>query len=210
MSLCPAERRLYDCLKRWVDSCGYAPTLREMKADLRSPSMSFIQDLLRRLQQKGYIERQFGRARAIHVLSSELPLRGMVQAGYLIDHPERSERIRLEGDRYAVGDYALQVSGDSMVGAQIFDGDLVVIRPTHDLWAIRPGHIAAIWIDGEGTTLKHVFYREGEAQITLKPANPAHETRSLERDRVGVQGVMVGHHRYDDGLWIAHRAHDSA
>lgn len=209
MTLCPAERRLYDCLKRWVDSYGYAPTLREMKDDLRTPSMSFIQDLLKRLQQKGYIERQFGRARAIHVLSSELPLRGIVQAGYLIEHPERSERIWLEGDRYTVGDYALQVSGDSMVDAQILDGDVVVIRPARDLWAIRPGHIAAIWIDGESTTLKHVFYREGEAQVTLKPANPAHEIRVLERDRVGVQGLMVGHHRYHDGLWIAHRTSEN-
>ncbi|MGF1516936.1 MAG: LexA family protein [Nodosilinea sp.] len=208
MSLCPAERRLYDCLKKWFDSYGYAPTLREIKDEMRSLSMSFIQDLLGRLQQKGYIEKASRRARAIQLLSSELPLRGMIQAGYLTDHPECRERIRLEGDRYLAGDYALQVSGNSMIGAQIFDGDIVVIRPTSDLWAIRPGQTAVVWIDGEGTTLKHVFCQEGDLQVTLKPANPTHETRILDRDRIAVQGVMVGLHRYDDGLWLAAKSKD--
>ena len=132
----------------------------------------------------------------------------MIQAGYLTDHPECRERISLEGDRYEAGDYALKVSGDSMIDAQIFDGDIVVIRPTSDLWAIRPGQIAAIWVDGEGTTLKHVFYQEGDLQVTLKPANATHETRILERDRTELQGVMVGLHRYDDGLWMATRSSD--
>lgn len=165
---------------------------------------NYVQDLLDRLQQKGFILRTQGQARAICMLYGELPLKGIVQAGYLTEHPERFfERVRLDGRRYREGDYALQVSGDSMVDTQILDGDVVVVRPTSDLWAIRPGQIAVIWLDGEGTTLKHVYYSEGETQITLKPANPAHPTRTLARFQVEVQGILVGQHRQDDGLWVA-------
>jgi repressor LexA len=147
------------------------------------------------LERKGFIVRDQRRARTICMQYSKLPLKGVVQAGYLTEHPERFERVHLDGKRYQEGDYALQVSGDSMVGAQIFDGDIVVMRPTSDLWAIRSGQIAVIWIAGEGTTLKHVYHREDESQVTLKPANSAHPPRILERQQVGVQGVMVGHHR---------------
>ncbi|MBD1872868.1 repressor LexA [Nodosilinea sp. FACHB-131] len=204
MTLLPSERCLHDCLKQWIDLYGYSPSIREIKSALPKSSTSFVQDLLNRLQQKGFIVRVQGQARSICMLYGELPLKGIVQAGYLTEHPERFfERVRLDGKRYREGDYALQVSGDSMVDAQILDGDIVVVRPTEDIWAIRPGQIAVVWLDGEGTTLKHVYYSEGETQITLSPANPAHLTRTLERSQVEVQGILVGQHRLDEGLWVA-------
>ncbi|MEA5450647.1 S24 family peptidase [Leptolyngbya sp. CCNP1308] len=202
MTLLPSERRLHDCLRLWINLLGYAPTIREIKTALQESSTSFVQDLLDRLQQKGFIARGHGRARAICILYGELPLKGIIQAGYLTEHPICCDRIRLDGKRYREGDYALTVSGDSMVNAQILDGDIVVIHPTDDLWDIRLGKIGVVWIAGEGPTLKHVHYCEGENQVTLKPANPAHPPRTLERHQVEVQGVMVGHHRHDDGLWV--------
>ncbi|MBE9138582.1 hypothetical protein IQ254_15520 [Nodosilinea sp. LEGE 07088] len=204
MILGSSERRVYSCLERWLTLYGYAPTIREIEADLNIASRSFIQDVLKRLQQKGYIERRRGMARAISLLRSELPLHGVVQAGYLTEHPVGYfDRVCLDGKRYPLGDYALKVCGNSMVKAEIFDGDVVVIRPSSDLWAILPGQIAVIWIDGEGGTLKHVYYREGDRQITLKSANSGHESRILDSAQVQLQGVMVGHHRRNDGLWIA-------
>jgi repressor LexA len=203
MSLLPAERRLYNCLRQCITLHGYAPSIREMKIALEKSSTSFVQDLLKRLQTKGFIDKRRGKARAIRLLFSELPLQGIVQAGYLTEHPNYFERIRLDGHCYEDSDYALQVCGDSMVGAQVFDGDVVVIRPTQDLWAIRPGQIAVVWIAGEGPTLKHVYYSEGDIHLMLKPANPTHASRTLERSQVEVQGIMVGLHRHDDGLWLA-------
>ncbi|PSR17227.1 repressor LexA [filamentous cyanobacterium CCP3] len=204
MVLLPSERRLYDCLRQWIHINGYPPSIREMKVALRESSSSFVQDLLDRLQQKGFIVRQQRTARSLRLLYSELPLKGVVQAGYLTEHPERYfERVRLDGNRYQEGDYALTVSGDSMVDAGILDGDIVVMRPTEDIREISLGRIGVIWIAGEGSTLKRVYYSEGDDQVTLEPANLAHPTRTLERSQVGVQGVIVGQHRYDNGLWVA-------
>ncbi|PSN14630.1 repressor LexA [filamentous cyanobacterium CCT1] len=204
MVLLPSERRLYDCLRQLIHLNGYPPSIREMKMALQESSSSFVQDLLDRLQQKGFIVRQQGVARALRLLYSELPLKGVVQAGYLTEHPERFfEQVRLDGNRYIEGDYALTVSGDSMVEAGILDGDIVVMRPTEDIRDIPHGRTGVIWIAGEGATLKRVYYSEGDNQVTLKPANPAHPPRTLERSRVGVQGVMVGQHQHDDGLWVA-------
>lgn len=204
MVLLPSERRLYDCLSQWINLNGYAPTIREMKAALQESSSSFVQDLLDRLQQKGFIVRQQGMARALCLLYSELPLKGFVQAGYLTEHPEQFfEQVRLDGNRYREGDYALTVSGDSMVNAGILDGDIVVMRLTEDIRDIPHGRIGVIWISGEGPTLKHVYYSEGDDQVTLKPANPAHSTRTLDFSQVHVQGLMVGQHRNDAGLWVA-------
>lgn len=204
MILSSSECLIYRCLGRWATVHGYAPSIREIGEELNISSRSLIQDVLNRLQQKGYIERRRGMARAIKLLRSELLLHGVVQAGYLTEHPVRDcDRVCLDGKRYQANDFALKVCGDSMVEADIVDGDIVVIRPTEDLWAISPGQIAVIWIEGEGGTLKHVYYQEGDRQITLQSANSAHEARILDSAQVRLQGLMVGHHRSSDGLWIA-------
>ncbi|NMF81757.1 transcriptional repressor LexA [Nodosilinea sp. P-1105] len=203
MRLLPEERRLYKVLRQYFDDYGYPPSIRDIKASLEESSTSKVQDGLRSLEQKGLIVRHPRRPRAMRLLSSQVNLKGLIQAGYLTDHPRgHNESIRLDGHRYAPHDYALKVVGDSMVEAHILDGDIVVIRPTTDLWAMRPGNIAVVWIKGEGTTLKRIFYQEGDNQVTLKPANPDHPIRTLKPDQVDLQGLLVGHHRQQDGLWL--------
>lgn len=183
---------------------GFSPTYREIAAGMNLASISLVQARLRKLQQKRYIDKEPRKARSITLRFSTLPLQGLIQAGYLTEHPDGCfDPIRLEGRHYGPDDYALKVCGNSMVGAQIQDGDIVVIRPETDLWAIRPGQIAAVWIGGEGTTLKHIHYAEGDSQCRLTPANPDHPERRLDRDQIGLAGVMVGQHRYQDGLWLA-------
>ena len=83
--------------------------------------------------------------------------------------------------------YALNVEGDSMVDAGIFDGDTVVIRQGETATA---GDIVVALIDDEEATLK-TFRREG-GNIALEAANEAYETRRLPADRVKVQGKLVG------------------
>ncbi|HHL21082.1 MAG TPA: repressor LexA, partial [Aliiroseovarius sp.] len=83
--------------------------------------------------------------------------------------------------------YALEVKGDSMIGAGINDGDIVVIRETGDA---RNGDIVVAQVEGYEATLKR-FRKQGE-MIALEAANPAYETRLLREGQVKVQGKLVG------------------
>ena len=78
--------------------------------------------------------------------------------------------------------YALEVKGDSMIEAGIFDGDTVIIRNAS---TATPGEIVVAIVDDEEATLKR-FRRKG-ASIALEAANPAYETRIFGPDRVSVQ-----------------------
>jgi len=71
-------------------------------------------------------------------------------------------------------DFALRCSGDSMINARIFPGDLVLIRQQSD---VENGEIAAVLLDGEAT-LKRVYKYDG--RIELRPENPLYGVRSIE------------------------------
>ena len=120
----------------------------------------------------------------------DLPLLGRIAAGQPI------EAITDGATRVAVPDqmlgghgnhYALEVKGDSMIGAGINDGDIVVIRETGHA---QNGDIVVAQVEGYEATLKR-FRKQGE-MIALEAANPAYETRLLREGQVKVQGKLVG------------------
>ena len=82
---------------------------------------------------------------------------------------------------------ALEVRGDSMIDAGIFDGDTVLIKKQD---AASTGEIIVALVDDEEATLKRLR-RKGNT-VALEAANPAYETRIFPPDRVKVQGRLVG------------------
>jgi repressor LexA len=84
------------------------------------------------------------------------------------------------------GDFFLTVEGESMVGDGLTPGMTVVLRPDAP-WA--PGAICAVWVDGEGGTLKRV-YPDGD-HYRLEPANARFAPRRVPVERVRIQGVLV-------------------
>ncbi|HEY3797140.1 MAG TPA: LexA family transcriptional regulator, partial [Caulobacteraceae bacterium] len=105
------------------------------------------------------------------------------------------EAIQHERDRLHVPEtilgagehFVLEVQGDSMIQAGIFDGDFVVIRKTN---SANSGEIVVALVMGEEATLKRL--RKKGASIALEAANPAYETRIFGPDQVQVQGKLVG------------------
>ena len=83
--------------------------------------------------------------------------------------------------------FALEVRGDSMIEAGIFEGDTVLLRRTD---AADTGDIVCALIDEEEATLKRL--RKKGAAVALEAANPAYETRIFGPDRVRIQGKLVG------------------
>jgi repressor LexA len=119
----------------------------------------------------------------------ELPILGKIAAGTPIDAIQH-ERDRLSVPEAMLGageHYILEVQGDSMINAGIFDGDQVVIRRTDQA---SSGEIVVALVMGEEATLKRL--RKRGASIALEAANPAYETRIFGPDQVEVQGKLVG------------------
>lgn len=118
-----------------------------------------------------------------------VPMMGRIAAGVPISAIQnQTHSISLPPEMLGAGEhYALEVKGDSMIEAGIFDGDTVIIKRGE---TANPGEIVVALVDDEEATLKR-FRRKG-ASIALEAANPAYETRIFGPDRVRVQGKLIG------------------
>jgi repressor LexA len=140
------------------------------------------------------IEGDLGRVRAPREAEPDLPrtvaipVMGRIAAGTPISAIQnRASTIDVAPDFLSHGEhFALEVRGDSMVEAGIFDGDLVVIRRQE---TANNGDIVVALIDDEEATLKRL--RRKGPSIALEAANPNYETRIFGSDRVKVQGRLV-------------------
>jgi repressor LexA len=117
-----------------------------------------------------------------------VPVMGRIAAGTPISAIQnRSHTISVPPEFLASGDhFALEVRGDSMIDAGIFENDTVIIRRQE---TAETGDIVVALIDDEEATLKRL--RRRGASIALEAANPAYETRIFGPDRVKIQGKLV-------------------
>jgi len=141
------------------------------------------------------IEGNLGRVRSIAPAPGEeanqnvaIPVMGRIAAGTPVSAIQtRSHTISLPPDMLSTGEhFALEVRGDSMIEAGIFDSDTVIIRKQD---TAETGDIVVALIDDEEATLKRL--RKRGASIALEAANPAYETRIFGPDRVRIQGRLV-------------------
>lgn len=195
-TLTHVQQQLYDWLVDYIRVNQHSPSIRQMMRAMGLKSPAPIQSRLEHLRAKGYIEWTEGKARTIRILNSinqGVPIRGEIAAGGLIEPVTDAadvERLELTGIQFKPNDYALRVSGDSMIDAMIGEGDIVIVRPVQEPDRLKNGTIVAARVDGQGNTLKY-FYRNGE-QVTLKAANSAYDPINVAADTVHVQGVLVG------------------
>ncbi|MHC4249394.1 MAG: transcriptional repressor LexA [Planctomycetota bacterium] len=204
------QRRVLEIIKRGVRQRGSAPTYREIARALGVDVRAAYQHVTA-LERKGFLERT-GRGGAgaegkrggirlapEHAPPLGVPVVGRVAAGTPIlaeenieEHIDLAREFGL-GPRAAggaLGDpdelFLLRVRGDSMTGAGIHDGDLVLVRPQP---TVNDGEIAAV-IVGDEATVKRVRFREEE--IVLEPANPRHRAMAFgPGDEVRVAGRVV-------------------
>ena len=118
----------------------------------------------------------------------ELPLHGRIAAGAPIEALEGQTTLPVPAALLGPGEhYALEVSGDSMIEAGIFDGDFALVRRTN---VARDGEIVVALVRGEEATLKYL--RKEGGQVRLDPANAAHDPQFYRPDEVEVQGKLAG------------------
>lgn len=158
---------------------GYWPSIREIQEKFNFKSTNAVMGHLKALEKKDAIERITGQARTFRIHHHDtpevsempnnatevvdIPIMGDIAAGYP-DRVEPSGEIgRLQVDIASAGfskrhrSFALQVRGESMVDAEIYDGDMVVVEPRDP----QDGDIVAALIDGE-TTLKRFIQKNSE------------------------------------------------
>lgn len=185
------QKEVLDFIKSFKKEKGYAPSLEEIKKHLKLSSVSTAHYHVKRLQEEGYLQKEYNQARSISTSKSkqsiEIPILGTIAAGQPI------EAIEVPGETITVTKnevgrfgkhYALRVAGSSMIDEGIFDGDIVVIR--QEQTADNGQTVVAIINDNEATLKK--LYREKD-RFRLQPANPS--LFPTYTDEVEVRGVVV-------------------
>ena len=181
---------------------GSSPTLREMREFFGVSSDNSILKHLKALEEKGYIEKD-DTPRGIKLLSSvkerlqsnefKLPLLGMVPAGGPVLTEEYIEDWLNVGEDaiYKYKDsYLLRVTGDSMIDAGIFDGDILVVCGALQA---RKGDIVVGLVDNQNTVKRYM--KDSKGRVYLKPENINYDNIYPEGE-LCLQGVVTGLIRY--------------
>ena len=185
------------------------PSFDEMRDALGLASKSGVHRLVSGLEERGYIRRLANRARAIEILKPvtaaaggvvtravetasnlvSLPLLGRIAAGTPIEAlSDPTNHLEIPASLVGSGEhFALEIVGDSMVGAGILDGDTVVIQRAE---TARHGEIVVALINQQEATLKTLLKEPG--RVGLEAANPRYETRYFSTGEVEVQGKLAG------------------
>lgn len=187
------QKAVYDAIVSHWREHGIAPSTGDLAADLEL-SRATVHEHLRTLERKGYLDHAEGKARSWRPTKgrpSRVPILGRVAAGPPVFAEEEIEGwLDFADARAGETLFALRVHGDSMTGAGILDGDLVVVR--HQATA-DDGDIVVALVDEEEATVKQL--RRDGAHVRLIAMNPAHPPLVLEPARVRLCGRVVGVHR---------------
>jgi repressor LexA len=208
-ALTDRQREILDFITQSIRERGYPPTLREIGLHFGIKSTNGVNDHLRALEKKGYLQREDLKSRALRPVGVrgpmrapsrevdmvDVPLVGRVAAGAPLLAVENIEDT-VKVDRFFVGQtrevFALRVKGESMIEDGIFDGDFIFVRK--QLHANR-GDIVVAMIEDEATVKR--YYPEGDT-IRFQPANSQMQpiiVRKRDFKSVNLIGIVVGVYR---------------
>jgi repressor LexA len=206
------QREILGFITQSIDERGYPPTLREIGLHFGIKSTNGVNDHLRALEKKGYLQREDLKSRALRPVGAdgqalatrsesraadlvEVPVIGRVAAGLPLLAVENVQDT-VQVDRFFIGQtrevFALRIKGESMIEDGIFDGDYIFVRK--QLQASR-GDIVVAMIGDEATVKR--YYPEGDT-IRFQPANSAMQpilVKKRDFKSVNLVGVVIGVYR---------------
>jgi repressor LexA len=196
-ALTQRQQQVVDFLQRFQQERGLMPTIQEIAAQFGFRSPNAVTSHLRLLRQKGVLAREPGKARSLRLLTPwqklrsrivDIPLYGTIPAGLAQDKEQTAEGcvtvdVESLGFKPTRNTFALRVTGESMLGRHILDGDIVVLEHGPEP---RHGDVVAALIDGE-STLKTFVKRNGKPY--LKAENPKYPDL-LPAQELMIQGVF--------------------
>jgi len=191
------QRRVFDFVRDKLLAGRPAPTPREIAAEFGWSSKRAAECHIEALIRKGWLVSEPGKARSLRVTSPlaklrsrivDVPLYGSISAGFSSEREQEAEGcvsvdVESIGFKPTRNTFALRVSGDSMIGRHICDGDIVVLEHGPDP---RPGQIVAALIDRK-STLKTFVLKNGKP--FLKSENPKYPDL-IPSEELMIQGVF--------------------
>ncbi|MBQ3054126.1 MAG: transcriptional repressor LexA [Clostridia bacterium] len=195
--------KILDYISEHTKEYGYPPSVREICAKVGLSSPSTVHGYLERMSKEGMIEKDSTKTRAIRVKKEEessplvkavgkeefveVPVVGKVAAGMPITAVENATDLFPLPSRYVKSSevFMLKVSGESMINAGIFDGDLVIVQKQE---TAKNGEIVVALIEDSATV--KTFYKEKNGRIRLQPENDNMEP--IYPDEMQVIGKVVG------------------
>ncbi len=190
-TLTQRQRAVYEMIRDKIVNRGYGPTVREIGEHFGIKSPNGVMCHLKAIEKKGLIRRSPNKSRAIELTQEEsmeprgLQMAGIVVAGAANLAFEQTDRIDFDQLFDRQDQFVLEVRGDSMIEAQIADGDYVVIRQQK---TAQQGQMVVARTDNGEATLKY-WYLEKD-QVRLQPANSS--MKPIYVDDAEVVGVVVG------------------
>src|SRR5205809_6228287 len=188
------EKSVLDFIQREQREKGVTPSTREIQSHFGFASQTSVMQYLAALERKGFLDRHPRKARALitpamKVRITDIPIYGQIPAGMSALTEQTIEgHVSLDARSANISrnrsTFALCVRGDSMIGAHIVDGDIVILEESKE---VHNGDIVAGLIDGE-TTLKRYVVEHGRPY--LKAENPRYPNLLPARE-LKIQGVMV-------------------
>ncbi|AQQ09496.1 LexA repressor [Sedimentisphaera cyanobacteriorum] len=203
MQLTPVKMNILEIFANFQREKHYSPTMKEL-AELLGKSRTTVFEHCTALRKKGYLSASRGKVRslkltakaeellgddAVEAVQSDnegIPMLGSVAAGFPVEPLESDEKLSIPAQFSTKGTlFALKVSGESMIGDNIFPGDYVICRHTNEA---KNGDIVVALVDENEATLKR-FYKDKNC-IRLEPSNDEYET--LRVTNCLIKGVVTG------------------
>ena len=193
------QKEILEYIKQSILSHGYPPAVREICEAVHLKSTSSVHSHLESLERKGYIRRDPTKPRAIEILDDSfqllrkemvnVPIVGKIAAGSPLLAVENIESYFPIPSEYLPNaqTFLLEVKGESMINAGIFDGDMVIVeqQPTAD-----NGDIVVAMIEDSATVKR--FYKE-DGYYRLQPENDTMDPIIVSE--VSIIGKVVGLYR---------------
>ncbi len=173
-------------VEQFVQENGFAPSVREIGTAVGLSSTASVSYHIQQLKAQGLLSDPGSKGRKRAIITArrpgQIPVVGVVTAGLPILAVENQEgSISWDGDSSC---FALRVRGDSMVGAGILSGDLVVVRPQP---TADDGQIVVAMIEDEATVKRLAFREDG---VWLLPENDAYSP--IEGNHAQIIGLVKG------------------
>ena len=193
----PRQQQVLDFIRQCLDAARPVPSVREIARQLKLKSSSSAQGHLTALRRKGWLEKAEGAegaARSLRLAGETakrvqgIPLLGAIPAGiadFRAQEPDGLVHVDVESLKIPRSSriFALKVTGDSMIGKQIMDGDIVIMEQNADP---KSGDVVAALIDGQSTLKTYLLDR---GRPFLRAENPRYPN-PIPLSELMIQGVM--------------------